>query len=288
MAAHLNGESPGARFDSGQTGRQPVLTNWPRAGFLKVTMAWPERRNSLSFELLAGLDAALDEGERKGARALILTGVERCFCAGAEITYFSDAQSPLAGDPAAIRERYVREIIRIFRRLQAASFVTLAAVNGYALGGGCELALACDLRIASDQARFALPEVKLGVVPAGAGLQQLSRIIGRARAIEMILLGGAVSAAEAAALGLVRSVHGESDLDASALSFLAPLLTASPVAVAAAKQAIYAGECESSAPCDRLALGALDTVLAGRDWLEGMRAFREKRPADFGLADFGD
>lgn len=264
-----------------------MTTNWPETNVLKASMTLPQRRNSLSFALLAALDAALDEAERGAARAVILTGSEGCFCAGAEISYFTDSGSALAGDPTAIRDRYVREIIRIFRRLQSAPFVTLAAVNGYALGGGCELALACDLRIASDQARFGLPEVKLGAVPAASGLQQLARIVGRGRALEMILLGRAVSASEAAAMGLVLSVHAATELNEAALAMLAPLRSASPAAVTAAKHAIYAGECEPATACDDLALSALDTVLAGPDWSEGMRAFREKRPADFTETDPG-
>lgn len=261
-----------------------VLSEWAAPAVLRVTLARGRQRNTLTFEMLAGLDAALDLATSAGARAVILTGQDRAFCGGAEISYFTEPQAGLADDPAAIRDRYVREIIRIFRRLQAAPFLTLAAVNGYALGGGCELAIACDMRIASEEARFALPEVRLGAVPAAAGLQQLARIIGRARALEMVLLGEPADASTAAAIGLVRSVHSAAELPLASLSLAMRLLAASPAALAAAKQAIYASESEPAEGCDRIALAALDEMTNGDDWAEGMRAFREKRAAGFVLA----
>lgn len=260
-----------------------VAIAWLAPALLCATMARHDRRNTLTFEMIAGLDAALDLAQSEGARAVMLTGREQVFCGGAEISYFTGADAGLADDPPAIRDRYVREIIRIFRRLQAAPFVTLAAVNGYALGGGCELAIACDIRIAAEGARFGLPEVRLGAVPAAAGLQQLARIVGRGKALEMALLGEPIDAAAAAAAGLVRSVHPSAELMQAGVALARNLLAASPIAVAAAKQAIYACETETPEHCDGIALTALDQATSSADWAEGMRAFREKRPAGFRL-----
>ena len=128
-------------------------------------------------------------------------GEGRAFCAGAHLTYFTDPASPLR-TAIDIRDRYVLPITRLFDRLEAAAFVTVAAINGHALGGGLELALSCDLRVIADTARVGLPEVKRGAFPAAGGVQKLHRFVGRAKALEMILLGRQITAAEAARLGL--------------------------------------------------------------------------------------
>ena len=236
-----------------------------------VTLDRPEALNALSFGLLAQLVTALEALDADDdVRAIVLTGAgERAFAAGADIKEMAGAtpESLEAGGGFAPWDdlRTIRKPI-------------VAAVRGFALGGGCELAMACDLIVAGDDAQFGQPEIRIGVMPGAGGTQRLTRAIGKARAMELILTGRSIDAREAARLGLVtRVVPAEATLE-SALDLAAEIATMPPLAVAAAKRAV--NEADEASLTDGLAAErrAFFDLFATADQTEGMAAFVEKRP----------
>lgn len=258
-----------------------AVLDWPYPCIARITLNSPQTHNTLTRELVAWLRAQVAAATDAGARAMVITGTERSFCGGAEVRYFTDPASPLAADARAIRDDYVSRILESFGALRAAPYPVIAAINGFALGGGCELALACDLRLMADTARIGLPEVRLGAVPGGGGLQLLSGIVGRAKALEIILTGDQWTAEQALQIGLVNAVHPAAALEAAAVAMAQRFLACSPAAVAEAKRAVYRCETASVEEADRIALDAVAVVAAGADWRDGMAAFVEKRPARF-------
>lgn len=255
--------------------------DWPLKKVARIALTRGTSHNTLTRELLQRLDGLITETEAAGARALIVTGSGRSFCGGAHVTYFTDQASPLFRNPRAIRDDYVASILRVFRRLRDAPFPTIAAINGYALGGGCELALSCDFRLMADTARIGLPEARLGAMPGGGGVQNLSQIVGRGKALEFLLLGDQWSAEQARAIGLVSEVHPAEELAGAAVGFARRFLLCSPVSVAEAKRALYRCETATAEEADRIALDAVAAAAAGEEWWEGMAAFTGKRPASF-------
>lgn len=262
-----------------QSQTAPAQLTWPLDGVARITLTRGDTHNTLTSELLETLDRLLDEAA--GARVLILTGSGKTFCGGAHIKLFTDPASPFYRDARAIRDDYVLPIIRVFRRLREAPYVTVAAINGAAFGGGCELALSCDFRIMADSAKIGLTEVRLGALAGAGGVQSLAHVVGRARALEIALLGDQLSAADAKAAGLATAVHAADDLPEAALALARRLLLCSPISVAETKRALY--RCETAGPdeADRIALDAVLAASAGPEWWEGMAAFAEKRPASF-------
>jgi enoyl-CoA hydratase/carnithine racemase len=250
-------------------------------GIALLVLDQPVLMNSLTQPLVAAFDAAIDKVTAAKARALIVTGAGKAFCGGAHIKYFTEPSSPFFDNPLAIRDGYVRPILRLFRRLQIAPFATIAAINGFALGGGCELALACDFRLMADSARIGLTEVRLGALPGAGGVQSLARLVGRARALEIILLGEPMSAAEALAAGLVNSVHGNDDLAEAAMAVARRLLRCSPIAIAQAKQGVYRCEGVDIDGANEIGLDLVAAAASGADWREGMTAFVERRRPSF-------
>lgn len=263
---------------------EAVKIERPRPGVLRIEMARGAAFNTLTFELLAELDAALETARYEEARVVIVTGSDSAFCGGAHIKYFTAADGRLA-TAEAVTDGYVRTILEVFGKLQTLPCATIAAIDGPAFGGGLELALACDFRVVAEEARLGLPEVGLGAIPAGGGLQLLAKIVGRAKALEIILLGGRMSGRDAAALGLATSAVPRADLEAAAMRLAERLLEVSPIAVAAAKRAIFACETADHGAADRIALDALSHVASGPDWREGMSAFVEKRRPAFAVPE---
>lgn len=257
--------------------------DWPLPEVARLTLTCGPELNTLTFEMIEGLHKALDTAKAGRARIVIVTGNGRAFCSGAHVTYFTDPASSLAGDPDRIRDGYVKSIVAAFRKLQDGPFATIAAINGFALGGGCELALSCEFRLMATGARIGLTEARLGAVPGAGGLQLLAKIVGRARALEMILLADQWSAEQALSAGLVTAVHDGEELPEAALALARRLLLCSPIAIAASKAAIYACETASLKGADEIALDAVRHVAAGPDWREGMTAFAERRPPGFAL-----
>lgn len=259
--------------------------SWPAEGIARITLTRGDTHNTLTGELLDTLDRLFDEVTAGKERVLIVTGSGRTFCGGAHIKLFTDPASPLYRNARAIRDDYVLPIIRVFRRLREAPFVTVAAINGFALGGGCELALSCDFRLMADDARIGLTETRLGALAAAGGVQSLAHVVGRAKALEIALLGDRLTAAEAKACGLATAVHPAEELGDSALVFAKRLLLCSPISVAETKRALY--RCETVTPdeADQIALDAVLAASAGTEWWEGMAAFVENRRAAFRMED---
>jgi enoyl-CoA hydratase/carnithine racemase len=264
------------------TTNPPAVLEWPAQGVAMLRLTRGDTHNTITDELLAALDRLLDEAAQAKARALVVTGSGRTFCGGAAIRLFTDPRAPLHRNARAVRDDYVVGILRTFRKLRELPFPTVAAINGHALGGGCELALTCDFRLMAETARIGLTETRLGALAGGGGVQQLGRIVGRARALEISLLGEQVEAHEALAVGLVRSVHGPEDLEEAALAFARRFLACSPVSVAETKRALYRCETAQADEADRIALDAVLAAAAGEEWWEGMTAFTERRAPAFG------
>ncbi len=238
-----------------------------RAGLIMLNR--PQALNALNDALLAELNDALHAFESDPSiGAIVITGSERAFAAGADIKDMAEASE------AEMRER---RFIGRFEELRAITKPVIAAVSGFALGGGCELAMACDMIVASQSAKFGQPEVTIGVIPGAGGTQRLTRAVGKAIAMEMILNNRTLSAAEAERLGLVnRVVPVERCLD-EALTLAAQIAERAPLAVRAAKQAInnaYDLPLTDGLADERERFFALFST---EDQKEGMRAFIEKR-----------
>lgn len=226
--------------------------------------------NAKTFDELAEV-VALVERDRS-VRALVLTGAgEKAFVAGADIAAMS------AMTPAEARA-FAERAHGLLARLELLPVPTLAAVNGYALGGGCEIALACDLVYASEAARFGQPEVNLGIIPGFGGTQRLSRRVGRMRALEMILTGDHADARRAKEIGLVLEVLPAAELVPHAIAQARKIASKGPVAVALAKRAVHAGADADLGVGNELERQAFSASFATEDAREGMKAFLEKRP----------
>jgi enoyl-CoA hydratase len=240
-----------------------------------ITVNRPDKLNALNDALMAELGLAIDECRaRDDVGAVLLTGAGRAFVAGADI-------GELAGQTAVEGKARAERGQRTFRRFETSPKPTLAAVNGFALGGGCELAMACHLRVASESAKFGQPEVKLGIVPGYGGSQRLPRLVGKGRALQLLLTGETIDAAEAYRIGLVNRVVPAAELVASARALLATMLAQGPLAIALCIEAVDRGL--DMALDDAIALEAsyFGMLSASADKAEGMRAFLEKRPASF-------
>ena len=242
----------------------------PAAGVALVTIDRPEVLNALSFDLLdelAGTFAALDADD--ACRAIVLTGSgTRAFAAGADIRELS-VQTPVS---LLVEDRFAA-----WERIAATRKPVIAAVRGFALGGGCELALSCDLIVAGDDATFGQPEINLGVMPGAGGTQRLTRAIGRARAMDLILTGRSITAREAEAAGLVSRVVPADETVGAAIELAATIAAKAPVAVLAAKEAVRLAEELPLSAGLRHERRAFFALFASDDQEEGMSAFVEKR-----------
>ncbi|TYO95256.1 enoyl-CoA hydratase [Geothermobacter ehrlichii] len=241
-----------------------------------VTINRPKALNALNTQVLAELEQTLREiavDDKIGV--IIITGAgEKAFVAGADIVEMQNKSAEAASD-------FARKGQNIFRLIQDLPQPTIAAVNGFALGGGCELAMACDLRLASENARFGQPEVNLGIIPGFGGTQRLPRLIGRARAMELILTGRTIKAEEALELGLVNKVVPSSELLNEAVELAKTILVKGPEAVRRAKSAVNKGlEIDTNTGCE-LEATLFGLCFAGKEQKEGMAAFLEKRTANF-------
>jgi enoyl-CoA hydratase len=245
-------------------------------GIAVLTMNRPKALNALNTRTLAELDALLQvEARDPAVRALVVTGAgDKAFVAGADISEMS------AMTPAQARA-FAELGQRAFARLEALPVPTVAAVNGFALGGGSELALACDLLYASERARFGQPEVNLGLVPAWGGTQRLARRVGAMRALEIVLTGDMYDAARAKEMGLCLEVLAPDALLPHAKAKAKVIASRGPLAVAAAKRLVRAGADAGLPQGLALEAEAFGLVFASDDMREGTKAFLEKRPARF-------
>lgn len=238
-----------------------------------ITVNRPEVRNAISRAAMLELERALDEAEADDeVRVVILTGAgEHAFIAGADLREM-DERTPLTEIGPVSRQRR-----GVANKLEGMFKPTIAAVNGYALGGGCELACACTLRVAAETAKFGQPEINLGIIPGLGGTQRLARLIGKGRALEMILTGEAIDAQEAYRIGLVNNVVPREQLMAAAKQLGLKLAAKPPIALRAAKDAINLG-LEMALPQALELENRLFALCAGtEDKAEGVAAFFEKR-----------
>jgi len=240
-----------------------------------ITVSRPDKLNALNDALMAELGRAIDEANaRLDVGAVLLTGAGRAFVAGADI-------AELVGQTAVEGKARAERGQTAFRKFERSSKPTLAAVNGFALGGGCELAMACHIRLASDLAKFGQPEVKLGIVPGYGGTQRLPRLVGKGRALQLLLTGEMIDATEAHRIGLVNGVVPAAELLDAARAMLTAILSHGPLAVAHCIEAVDRG---LDLPLDdAIALEAsyFGLLSATADKAEGMTAFLAKRAATF-------
>jgi enoyl-CoA hydratase len=244
-------------------------------GIATVTINRPEKLNALNAQVIDDLDACFEAIDSDSdVRGVLLTGAgQKSFVAGADIARFTELDAE-SGYQFALRGQAV------FNRIETVGKPVVAAVNGYALGGGCELAMACHLRIASNNARFGQPEVNLGILPGYGGSQRLPRIVGRGRALELILSGNPITAERAYEIGLVNKVVAPEELLATARSVLNDILSKAPLAIRMALDAVRM----SDVPLDQgLEYEAVlfGQACATKDFKEGVAAFLERRPAQF-------
>lgn len=251
-----------------------TILTMPDSDIALLTMAGEGRPFVLNRRTMAEMNTLLDEVERRRPRALAITGEGKFFCAGADI------KEMLAMDGRELHE-WALLGGRLNTRLEALEMPVIAAVNGMALGGGCELALACDLRCASMAARFAVPEVTLGTICGAGGTQRLPRLIGETRAKQLIFTGQTISAQTALEWGLINSVQTAGTLLEETLALAAAIAQNSPFAVSRAKRSVNGGRemlPEEALEWERDLFGECGD---SRDRREGMTAFIEKRPRVF-------
>ena len=263
-----------------RSGEALTLT-WPHRDIALVTMTREREMNTLSLELLKELDEALTASVDGGARALVITGQGRAFCAGAHLRYFTEGDARIGAGSFALRDHYLQPIATVFDRIEMLPIPVIAAINGFALGGGCEMSVACDFRLMADHAKIGVPEVRIGALAGAGGVQKLHRLVGRGKALEWILLGSHIPAAEALAHGLVTAIHPAADLLPAALELAARFRLLGPRAVAQSKMAVRMCGDADLATARNIGLEALAMLIDGPEWQEGMNAFMEKREPRF-------
>ncbi|MBW1644983.1 MAG: enoyl-CoA hydratase/isomerase family protein [Deltaproteobacteria bacterium] len=254
---------------------QTILTE-NRDGVLLLTLNRPESMNSLNRELLAALAATVKEiSFDRDVRVVVITGAgEKAFCSGA------DLKERATMSPVEVKE-YIYNIRNTFTMVENLPKPVIAAVNGFAFGGGTELAMAADIRIAAPTAVMGLTETSLGIIPGAGGTQRLARLVGKGKAKELIFLAKRVKAPEALQIGLVNQVAAEGQLLEEAMAMAAKIKRNAPVALEMAKYAINYGSEIDLASGLALESNCYAVTIPTKDRLEGLQAFREKRPPVF-------
>jgi len=250
-----------------------VIVERPAPRIAVVRLNRPEARNALNQEVrvqLAGHFTAL--GQDAEVRAIVLTGGDKYFAAGADLRAMAEA--------GAI-EMMLRNAHRLWQAIAGCPKPVIAAVNGYAWGGGCELAMHADIIVAGEGASFCQPEVKVGIMPGAGGTQRLSRAVGKFKAMKMVLTGQPVSARDALEMGLASEVVADGAVQARALEIAHEIAALPPLAIMQIKEVLLAGQDASLDAALMLERKAFQLLFASRDQKEGMQAFFDKRPADF-------
>lgn len=240
-----------------------------------ITVNRPDKLNALNYKTIQEIGMAVNTAEQENSiRAIILTGAgNKAFIAGADISEFSayniEQGKKLSADGH-----------KVFDSVETCTKPVIAAVNGFALGGGCELAMACHMRIASENAKFGQPEVKLGLIPGYGGTQRLPQLIGKARAIELLLTADMISAADALAFGLVNYVTTPDALIGKCMEIINKIIPQAPLAVTAVIKSVNA-HYDKSANGYKTEVASFGECFATADFKEGTQAFLEKRKAQF-------
>lgn len=244
-------------------------------GIAIVKINNPQLLNALNSTILGELDTLFTELENDSSiSVIILTGEGKAFVAGADITEMSSMD-------AAEGKAFGEKGAKVFRKIELLSKPVIAAVNGYALGGGCELAMCCDIRIASAKAKFGQPEVGLGITPGFSGTQRLPRLVGMGKAKELIFTAEAINADEACRIGLVNSVAEPEELMNTAVAMAEKIAGKAPAAVKYSKESINRGMQCSMDEAINIEANLFGLCFATEDQKEGMKAFMEKRKAKF-------
>ncbi|MEX0722595.1 MAG: enoyl-CoA hydratase-related protein [Gracilimonas sp.] len=251
---------------------ETLLLEVDESGICTLTINRPDKLNALNNQVLEELDAAVDAiKENYKVRAVVITGAgEKAFVAGADIKELSSLD-PVTGEKVSKKGQ------DIFQKIEDLTIPVIAAVNGYALGGGCELAMACHLRIASKNAALGLPEVSLGLIPGYGGTQRLTQLVGRAKALEYIMTGRQVKAEEAFEAGLLNQVTEHSAVDEAKLMF-SKIMKQGPVAIKNALLAVKEAGSNNGYESEARLFGEL---CGTADFKEGTSAFLEKRKPNF-------
>jgi enoyl-CoA hydratase len=247
-----------------------------RDGILVVTIDRPKVRNALNWQTIDEIGRVFADALNDDAvKAVIVTGGgDKAFVAGADINELAQ-KDPQSGKVASEQGQ------RVFAAIERFPKPVIAAINGFALGGGCELALACHMRLASENAKLGLPEVTLGIIPGYGGTQRMARLLGKARALELILTGDFVDADEAERIGLVNRVVVPDQLMTAAEELARKIMSRGPLAVRASLEAVQSGSEMPQSEGQVLEATLFGLLCASEDTKEGMRAFLEKRPAQF-------
>lgn len=255
---------------------QNILLESPEDGMYVLTINRPKVLNALNSATIAEIDAAIREIRSDvQARVLLITGAgDKAFVAGADIT-------EMQGMSALEAKDFGQRGLNVFRSLENLPVPVIAVVNGYALGGGCELAMSCDWILASENAAFGQPEVNLGIPPGFGGTQRLLRLVGRGTAMEMLMTGRQVKADEALRIGLATKVYPQEELMAKALEVARLIKTKGPIAVRLAKEVVQRGQDLDLENACVLESEVFGLAFSTEDQGEGMRAFLERRPAAF-------
>src|ERR1700723_863373 len=248
-----------------------IVETHGRVGLIRLNR--PQALNALNQALIDELNVALGLfAADAGIGAVVLTGSDKAFAAGADIKEMQ---------PKTYMEAYLEDFVARWEGVARLRKPIIAAVSGFALGGGCELAMMCDFILAAETAKFGQPEIKLGVIPGAGGTQRLTRAVGKSKAMEMILTGRMMDAAEAERAGLVSRVVPAASLLDEALKVAAAIAALSRPAVYAAKEAVNRAQETTLAEGIRFERRIFHSLFATEDQKEGMRAFAEKRAADF-------
>ncbi|MCP5512766.1 MAG: enoyl-CoA hydratase/isomerase family protein [Leptospiraceae bacterium] len=248
----------------------------PKVGLVLVKINRPQALNALNVDLLRELENCISEAENDPAnRILVLTGEgEKAFVAGADIAAMKEYDQPRAEDFSELGQS-------VFNKFDQSRLITIAAINGFALGGGMELALSCDLRIGSNKAKLGLPEVSLGLIPGFGGTQRLGRLVGVGRAMEIILSGDMISAEEAYRIGIINRISEPEALMDTVWKLTDSILSRGPIAIQEAKRIIKNGIALSPVEGFRIEKLAFAGLFSGKESKEGLGAFLEKRKPNF-------
>lgn len=250
-----------------------VVVDRPEPGTARLRLNRPDALNALNMatrrQLAEHTGALADDPE---VRCLIFAGSEKAFAAGADLKEMVDL-TPV--------DAIVRASHRLWRTIQDCPKPIVAAVRGYAFGGGCELAMLCDIIVAAEDAQFGQPEIRVGIIPGAGGTQRLTRAVGKFQAMKMVLTGESISGREAFQLGLASEVVADEEVEERALSIARKIARMPPLAVAQAKEVLLAGQDAGLDAALALERKAYQLLYASEDQKEGMRAFLEKRRPEF-------